>query len=194
MNLPRLGASFLWIGAALLAGCGRQPSTPPAVPPAAERSTAPAAPQITATSAGPFRIGMTRAEIEAVPNMTTVPIERKLGGKTVKLISVMQYGLPMVVAELDGDRVVSLQAMGETYLGPGGVRVGLKAVQVEQLMGPGEVERGPVGAIVTFAKTPDLRYRFSSRKAGQRDWASLVREGSRLEAILLQPSRETGAR
>jgi hypothetical protein len=179
----------------ILAGCGpRRPAYPP-VPPQDPRSTtvgpqAPARPTaITADAAGPIRLGMSAEEVQRLPDLTVQAVELKLEGQSTPSLSVTQFGVPMLLAELEDGRVSRIRVFSDRYRTPERAHVGATARRMREIYGPGRVASGEGNVCATFERAPGRSFCFDTRGKEKEllgaDWDTLIRINPRVKMILV---------
>jgi hypothetical protein len=140
---------------------------------------------ITGTAAGPIRMGMTAREVQALPEMSVFPLKEGAGGTRGESYTIMRFGLPVGVVELEHGAVARIRVMNDAYETAEGVRVGMMAAEVETKLGTGRLSRDGSFVSAVFDRSPGFRYYFlKGLRGGLPDsWSELVRSELRLDSI-----------
>ncbi|MFN3648908.1 MAG: hypothetical protein ACK47B_04930 [Armatimonadota bacterium] len=174
--------------AAVLAGCGGGRSNP-AVNGPARLPEAPQAPTITATSAGPLRLGMPAEEVQRLPNYTVDRLTQKLEGFSTPALRVAQFGTNQALVELQNEQAWRIAVLTETWRTAEGARVGMTAAELEKIYGPGTVAAGEGNVCALFERAPGLSFCFEAadelQGLGSGDWANLRERNPRVRRILV---------
>ena len=117
-----------------------------------------------------------------------------MDGKRIPVLRISQFGLPIGVAELEGNRVARLLIVSEQFRTAEGAGVGTRAAELQRLYGPGRLSRADPGVCATFDRIPGLAFCFPSARSAGRvppDWRALVGKNPRVQLILVtgEPSR-----
>lgn len=141
--------------------------------------------QIEADGVGPIRLGMTSAEIEALPNLTSLPAELLLEGERMPALVVMREGRALATVELVDDRAFRIRIESEAVATERGARVGMTARELQQIDGPGRVLKGEGNVCAIFAKEPGLSFCFQTDYPSVDSWTRLVHDGVEVATIFV---------
>lgn len=140
-------------------------------------------------SAGPVRLGMPADEVRRLPDMQVSLLERRLEGIAAPTLRVSRFGIPQVLAELDGDKVWRIRVLSEHFRTRDGAHVGMSARELQKLYGPGKLVSGEAKLCALFDKAPGISFCFrGAPKTRGLTWPQVAAKNLRVGAILVTGS------
>lgn len=184
-----LALTCLLLSATILPACASAPPSPspvtaaPPSPPVSRPS--PANMTIESNGLGPLRLGMSRAELLAAPDVTLVPSSMSLEGQPTPTLRVMREGHLLAIVELVDDRAYRIRVESPELATRRGARVGMTASELSALDGEGRALTGEGNVCALFEEEPGLSFCFRPEDPNVNSWERLLRSDARVSEILV---------
>lgn len=134
---------------------------------------------------GPIRLGMSRAEIEALETLSFTPTELDLEGQKTPALRATRDGKTIGTVELENDRASRIRVDSSEPTTAKGAHVGMTAKELGALLGPGKVLTGEGNVCAVFDDAPGLSFCFQNASPDVKSFSELVESEATVREILV---------